>query len=315
MAPAPSGEQLELAFGDQRLVVVEVGGGLRSYSAGGREVLDGYAESELSPSGRGQLLIPWPNRLEDGCYDFDGRTHQLPLNELANRNAIHGLVRWSAWTVAERSPDRVALEHTLHPQPGYPFTLGLRVEYALTERGLSVRTTATNLGDEPCPYGHGAHPYLAVGVPTVDAATLRVPARTLLLSDDRSLPCGRAAVAGTELDFRAPRAIGTTVLDTCFTDLERDGDGRARIELRDPAGAGVALWLDDRHGYVMVFSGDPLPDVARRSLAVEPMTCPPNAFRTGEAVVTLEPGSAFTSEWGIEPRGSSPQGDVGGAGA
>ena len=311
MAAAPSGEQLELALGDQRLVVVEVGGGLRSYAAGGRAVLDGYAASELCGSGRGQLLSPWPNRIEDGCYDFGGRTHRLPLNEPENRNAIHGLVRWSAWIVSERSPDRIALEHTLHPQPGYPFTLGLRVEYALAERGLSVRTTAVNLGDEPCPYGCGAHPYLATGLPTIDTAILRVPARTRLLSDVRSLPCGRVDVAGSEFDFREPRAIGATVLDTCFTDLERDGDGRARVELRDPDGSGATLWVDDRHGFVMVFSGDPLPDVARRSLAVEPMTCPPNAFRTGEAVVSLQPGDAFTSEWGIEPRGSSRQGDAG----
>ena len=301
MTVPPSGEQFELTAGEQRVVVVEVGGGLRTYSAGGREVLDGYPASELSPSGRGQLLVPWPNRLEDGRYDFDGRAHQLPLNELENRNAIHGLVRWSAWDVSERAPDRLVLEHTLRAQPGYPFTLGLRVEYALGERGLSVRTTATNLGDQSCPYGYGAHPYLAPGVPRVDAATLHVPARTRLLSDDRSLPRGRAEVADSEFDFRSPRAIGPTVLDTCYTDLERDEDGRARIELHEPAGRGVALWLDDRHDYVMVFSGDPLPDVARRSLAVEPMTCPPNAFRTGESLVELAPGSSFESEWGIDP--------------
>ena len=52
----------------------------------------------------------------------------------------------------------------------------------------------------------------------------------------------------------------------------------------------------------MVFTGDPLPDVARRSLAVEPMTCPPNAFRTGDSVSRLEPGESTASTWGIEPR-------------
>ena len=121
---APSGEQIEIAVGDQQAVVVEVGGGLRSYSAGSRELLDGYRADEMSSSGRGQVLIPWPNRLQDGRYEFDGRHHQLPLNEPEHRNAIHGLVRWANWTTAEREPHRAVMEHVLHPQPGYQRTPG-----------------------------------------------------------------------------------------------------------------------------------------------------------------------------------------------
>ena len=146
---APSGEQITIAAGDQQAVVVEVGGGLRSYSAGGRELVDGYRADEMSSSGRGQVLIPWPNRLQDGSYEFDGQRHQLPLNEPEHRNAIHGLVRWVAWTAAEHEPHRVVMEHVLYPQPGYPFTLGISIEYALSEMGLRVRTTATNLGTGP----------------------------------------------------------------------------------------------------------------------------------------------------------------------
>jgi aldose 1-epimerase len=103
---APSGEQIEIAVGDQQAVVVEVGGGLRSYSAGSLELVHGYGADEMSSSGRGQVLIPWPNRLQDGRYEFDGRRHQLPLNEPEHRNAIHGLVRWGTWTTAEREPHR-----------------------------------------------------------------------------------------------------------------------------------------------------------------------------------------------------------------
>jgi aldose 1-epimerase len=154
---APTGEQIELAFDDQQAVVVEVGAGLRSYAVAGRDVLDGYGVGSMSTSGRGQVLIPWPNRIEDGSYEFDGRRHQLALTEPEARNAIHGLVRWSAWSIAEREPHRVAMEHTLQPQPGYPFTLALRLEYVLSEGGLAVRTTSTNAGRDACPYGCGAH--------------------------------------------------------------------------------------------------------------------------------------------------------------
>jgi aldose 1-epimerase len=298
---SPSGDQIELSHGDQRAVVVEVGGGLRAYSAGGRELLDAYPADGQITSGRGQVLIPWPNRIEDGAYEFDGEQHQLALDELEVGTAIHGLVRWAGWRVGERATSRVVLEHVLHPQPGYPFRLGLAIEYALTDDGLSVATTATNLGPGPCPYGCGFHPYLTLGTPNVDPIILTAPARTVLTSDDRALPTGQAAVAGTEYDFTQPRAIGATRLDNCFTDLEREA-GIARVELRAPDdGAGLALWLDDAFGYVMLFTGDPLSDVARRSIAAEPMTCPPNAFRSGEALIRLEPGRSFTSTWGITP--------------
>jgi aldose 1-epimerase len=299
---APSGEQIEIAAAGQQAVVVEVGGGLRSYSAGGREILDGYAVDEPCTSGRGQVLIPWPNRLEDGAYEFEGQRHQLPLTEPETRTAIHGLVREAAWTVAEREAHRVVVQHALEPWPGYPFSLELSIEYALSESGLRVRTTATNAGREACPYGSGAHPYLAVGTATVDYAVLRAPGQTVLRSDERGLPVGAGSVESTEYDFRRPRAIGATRLDHAFTDLERGEDGLARVELGDPRHPrGRTLWVDESYPYLQLFTGDPLPDVARRSLAVEPMTCPPNAFRTGEALIRLEPGESFTGAWGIVP--------------
>jgi aldose 1-epimerase len=296
----PSGKQIALALGDQRAVVVELGGGLRSYCASGQEIVDGYGVDEMSSSGRGQVLIPWPNRLQDGTYEFDGRRHQLPLNEPECLNAIHGLVRWATWTAAKQEPQRAVMEYVLYPQPGYPFTLGISVEYALSDRGLQVRTTATNLGAVPCPYGSGAHPYLTLGTPAIDHLILRVPGRTILRSDARGLPIGTEAVEGTEYDFQQPRRIGSTKLDHAFTDLERDQDGVARVDLRDPnRGTQVSLWVDRSYLYLMLFTGDALPNVNRRSLAVEPMTCPPNAFRTGDALVRLESGASFTGTWGI----------------
>jgi aldose 1-epimerase len=297
---APSGAQLEITRGEQRAVVVEVGAGLREYTVGDRHLLDGYGEDELCPAGKGQLLLPWPNRIEGGSYELGGRAHQLPLDEPERRNAIHGLVRWAAWGVAEHERDRVTLEHVLHPSPGYPFRLALRIEYALAEEGLRVTTTATNAGDERSPFGAGAHPYLTAGTGLVDGALLRVPARTVLRSDERGIPAGADPVAGTEYDFREERPVGPIALDHCFTDLERDEDGIVRVELHDPeSGNGVTLWADRAYAYVMVFTGDPLPDVARRSLAVEPMTCPPNAFRSGEALVVLEAGDSWSGRWGI----------------
>jgi aldose 1-epimerase len=298
----PGDGEVEITAGDQRAVIVTAGAGLRAYSTGDRELLDGFPAGEPSSSGRGQVLIPWPNRLEDGEYEFDGRRHRLPITEPEHRNAIHGLVRDSLWTVSEQEPARVVMEHLLAPQQGYPFSLALQLEYELSARGLRVCTTAMNVGADPCPYGAGAHPYLTVGTATIDSAILRVPGRTVLRTDERGLPVSAISVEGTDQDFRRPRRIGSTKLDHAFTDLERGPDGLARVELAGSrASPRLTLWVDDTYRYLMIFSGDPLPDVARGSLAVEPMTCPPNAFRTGQAVIRLEPGASFRSVWGIDP--------------
>jgi aldose 1-epimerase len=299
--PAPA-SFFEIEAGDQRAVVDGVGGGLCAYSAGGLDLVDGYPPGEPITSGRGQVLIPWPNRLEDGAYEFDGRRHQLPLTEPERGNAIHGLVRDASWTVGEREPHRIVLEHVLQPQPGYPFALSLAVEYSLSESGLRVQTTATNSGRDACPFGSGQHPYLTLGTGTVDQLILHAPGQTVLVEDQRRLPRGREPVEGTEYDFSRPREIGATKLDDAFTDLQRGADGRARVELRDPVSrAGLTLWLDEAYRYLQLFTGDPLPEVSRRSLAVEPMTCPPNAFRTGEDLIRLEPGETHMGAWGITP--------------
>lgn len=300
--PTPSGEQIEISSGDARAVVVEVGAGLRRYEVGDRDIVDGYAEDEMCEAGRGQILVPWPNRIREGRYAWDGRELRLATTEPETGHAIHGLTRWTAWRVVERGPDRVVMGMRLHPRPGYPFSLGLTVEYRVGPEGLTVRTSATNRGPTACPYGSGAHPYLRVGTPTVDAAWLRAPGRRRLVPDDSGIPTGaEEAVEGTRFDFTAGRTIGDAVLDTAYTDLVRDGDGRAWAELRAAGGAEASLWLDERHTHLMLFTGDPQPSVARRSLGVEPMTCAPNAFASGDGLRSLAPGESFSATWGIRP--------------
>lgn len=308
-APHPSGEQFELAHGDRRAVVVEVGGGLRSFAVGAWDVLDGYGAGERIADGRGQILIPWPNRLRDGRYEWGGETWQLPLTEPPKGNAIHGLTRWSAWRAIVREAARVVLAHRLHPQAGWPFTLDLELEHVLGDDGLTVRTRATNAGAEPCPFGAGAHPYLTVGTERIDEAVLHAPGGVRLLADERQIPTGeREAVDGTPYDFRAPRAVGDVQLDDAFTQLARDGDGRARVHLSTPDGARRAtLWVDGSYEHLMLFTGDSLPDRGRRrrSLGVEPMTCAPNALQSGEGLIVLQPGETFAGAWGIAAHAAS----------
>jgi galactose mutarotase-like enzyme len=304
---APSGRQLELVFGDQQAVLTEVGGGLRDYRLAGRRVLDGFDADEQCTGGRGQLLTPWPNRIKGGRYRFGGGDHQLPLTEPELGNAIHGLVRWANWELAQLTNHTASARLVLHPQPGYPFTLGLDVRYTLSPAGLSVTLSATNLGSQPLPYGAGCHPYLTVGTDLVNDATLHVPALSILETDDSGIPTGPPQpVGGSAHDFTEPQSIGARALDHCFTGLTRDATGVASVTLTNPKdGTALSVWMDHSFGWVMVFTGDTLePDRQRRSVAIEPMTCPPDAFRSGTDLLVLEPGQEHVATWGISPFGS-----------
>jgi aldose 1-epimerase len=284
---------------------VAVGGGLRDYTVAGEPVLDGYPEGEMCHAGRGQVLAPWPNRLDGGRYRFGGTDLQLPIDEVGRANAIHGLVRWSSWNLEQPGPSRVVAAHVLYPRPGYPFTLGLRVEYELDSRGLSATTTASNLGPDPLPFGVGFHPYLTVRTEQIDDAVLTLPAGRVLVADDRGVPTGvTSEVTGSDRDFRNARRMGDVRMDDCYTDLRRDEEDCVRVTLTAPGGTpAVDLWADAQFGYLMLFTGDTLPaPERRRGLAIEPMTCPPNAFVSGEGLVVLEPGEQRRYRWGISPR-------------
>jgi aldose 1-epimerase len=302
---APSGRQFELSAHGQELVVVEVGGGIRSYRWDGRDVLDGYEPAEMCSGGRGQLLAPWPNRVGDGRWEWEGVTYQLPLNEPEHSNAIHGLVRWLPWTAEEDSAGTASLRMgcTLHPQPGWPWLLELSVGYELNPAGLTVATSITNAGGPgPCPVGLGWHPYVAAFGGTVDDLELRVPAGTSYLSDERGLPVSKEPVEGTDDDFRFPRRIGRAKLDVAFTDFARDSGGRANVEVRGSHENGVRVWMDDRFTHLMVYTGDTLADAnrRRRGLAIEPMTCAPDMLRNRDGMVVLDEGSTLEAAWGLE---------------
>jgi aldose 1-epimerase len=300
MRIAPSGEQFEIVSGEQRATIVEVGGGIREYAVAGRPVLDPYPLEAICDGAHGAPLIPWPNRLADGRYRFDGVDHQVALTEPEKHNAIHGFLRWRSWRAVERAPDRVVMGTRLYPLDGYPFALDIRVAYELSDTGLTVSTTAVNIGERACPYAAGQHPYLSPGSGPIDDCTLEIPAGTRIVTDaERQLPTGREHVGGTQFDFRNARRLGEERLDFAFTDLTRDEDGHAVIRLSAPDGACAELWVYEHPPTAEIYTGDTLaPSRRRRGLGVEPMTCAPNAFQSGEGLVRLEPEQSLTTRWG-----------------
>jgi aldose 1-epimerase len=295
-----SGTQVRLSRGAQRATLATVGAALREYSVGGSDVVVPFGEDEVAPAFHGMVLAPWPNRLTDGRYSFAGRDLQLAITEPARSTALHGLSCWDDWTVADASTEAATLVLDLPASPGYPFSLRVSVTYALGDDGLTITTTALNTGATALPYGVGFHPWISPGAGSLDACALELGANTLVTVDDRLLPTGTTPVSGA-MDYREPRTLNGSDLDDAFVDPLRDADGRSWARVARSDGSTVAIWMDDAAKAWQVCTGNHVsPASAQRTgVAIEPMSCIADAFRTGDMLVTLEPGESHTLEWGM----------------
>jgi aldose 1-epimerase len=294
-----SGTQVSLRSGHAAAEIASIGASLRSLTVGGRDLVVPYGVDEMRPLYRGAVLVPWPNRVVDGRYSFKDTGYQLPLTEPERGHALHGLAVWLDFAVIEATEDTAVLEATVPAQAGYPFRITTTVTYALDGDGLTTRIVSTNTGASPAPYGTSGHPYLVAGEGRVDDWTLDFVAEQVLEVDDRLSPAGVTYAEGTEFDYRSPRRIGSAFLDHAFTGLAREA-GTARVRLLADDGHGVEMTWGTECPWVQIHTGDrPEPDWDRRGLAVEPMTCPPNAFNSGTDLVVLEPGASHDAEWRI----------------
>ena len=292
---ALTGKQFTITAGEHELTAVEVGGGLRRYTHGEADVMAPYAEDELPPYAAGTVLMPWPNRLDGGRYTFAGKQYQLPITDVALGNAIHGLARWARWVPVAVNASSVTLACDIPPQAGWPFELRAEVTYALhPDHGLTVTAVARNHGETPAPFGAGFHPYLALHGHRLDETTLHVPAQQRFVTDETQLPLGTQDVAGTPYDFGRARRLKALRMDDTFT-----APGPSTVDVRTSSG-GAHLWYDAAFGYVQVFTHENLGG-GPPAIAVEPMTCPANAFNTGIGLLVLKPGGAWTGTWGITP--------------
>ena len=304
-----SGTPIDLANGDYRASIASIGASLRSLTYAGRDLVVPFDADELRPAFRGATLVPWPNRIVDGRYSFDGVEQQAPLTEPERGNALHGLAAWLDYEVRDRDDDFVELAATIQAQQGYPHRLDVTVLFRLGDDGLYSAVTARNTGEDAAPFGTAAHPYLVAGDGRVDDWTLTLPAdRVLAVTPDRLAPIGLAdvdgLVEGTQragaFDFRTPRRIDDVFIDHAFTGLARDADGVASVLLTAHDGHGVTMRWDAACPWVQVHTADqPDPERSRLGLAVEPMTCPPDAFNSGIDLIVLQPGESTTAGWTI----------------
>ena len=295
-----TGTDVRIACGPYSATVTPRGGALRELRHGDRDLVVSFGPEGPVPDYRGVICAPWPNRLADGTYSYTGTSYSATVNEPERGAALHGLAIHHAWEVVEAEADRAVLGCRIPAGKDYPGELSLRVTYSVSEAGLQGTVQAVNTGSAAAPYGVCPHPYLVAGPSPLDDWTLELPAESYLeVTPDRLLPVGKRRVEEGPFDFRSPRTLGTVKIDHAFTGIARDSDGRARVRVLDPSGTGVELEWDGAWPWVQVHTGDKPVGPDRLGLAVEPMTCPPDAFNSGEDLVHLEPGQSHSATWSI----------------
>ncbi|MEV8370500.1 aldose 1-epimerase family protein [Microbacterium sp. NPDC064584] len=305
-----SGTQHALRAGDYEAVIASVGASLRSLTFAGRDLVVPFDADEVRPSYRGATLAPWPNRIVDGLYAFGGTERQVALTEPARHHALHGLAAWLDYEAVDKGPSHVTLEAAVEPQTGYPWRVVIRTTFSLDAEGLTQTVTATNESPDAAPWGTGPHPYLVAGAGHVDDWTLELPAdEVLAVTPDRLSPIGLRPVDADDperFDFRAARAIRAVEIDHAYTALQRDEAGLARVRVTGAAGSGVEMTWDAACPWVQIHTSDKGVGKPghRTGLAVEPMTCAPDAFNADRydydaGLIVLEPEASASASWRI----------------
>lgn len=247
----------------------------------------------------GAVLLPWPNRVEDAVWRERGQEHRLTMTEPELRNANHGLLADRVFHVVEHEDDRITLSTELRQPPGYPFDLRTRVQYRTAPEGLIVSTSVENIGSGVAPVAIGAHPYLRFGEEPTETLGLRIDATHGYRLDDRHIPRGSFALDGSAADLR--RVVAVTGAPAHITYVRAGGEHPLRHALTTAEGYGVELWADAAFRWTQLYLSPDFPSIdgPRLAVAVEPMTAPPNALRTGEGLYRLTPGQTWRVSWGL----------------
>jgi aldose 1-epimerase len=251
----------------------------------------------------GKILAPWPNRIKDGKYTFNKKDYQLPINEVSKNNSLHGLVANCLWEITFQNQSKVILEYLLDQLAIYPGKLQLQVIYEIIESGIEITVLSENIGDISAPYGVSIHTYLVAGASVKNNELfLQIPADQFLEVDaERLLPIKLQPVTGTNFDFIDSKKISDLFIDHAF---KYSSDYSRSISLLNAEGQGAEVIFDDQSKWIQIHTADrDLQGDSRMAVAIEPMTCPPDAFNSGIDLIVLEPGKKHEYKLKIKRKG------------
>ena len=251
----------------------------------------------------GKILAPWPNRIKDGKYSFNKKDYQLPVNEVSKNNSLHGLVANSVWEITFQNQSKVILEHLLNQPAVYPGKLQLQVIYEIIESGVEITVLSENVGELSAPYGVSIHTYLVAGASVKNNELfLQIPADQFLEVDaERLLPIKLQPVTGSNFDFINSKKISDLFIDHAFN---YSSNYSRSISLLDQDRGGVEMIFDDQSRWIQIHTADrELQADSRMAVAIEPMTCPPDAFNSGIDLIVLEPGKKHEYKLKIKRKG------------
>ncbi|CAB4600158.1 unannotated protein [freshwater metagenome] len=286
-----------ISHGEYTSEISTMGAALTSLSFAGSNLIEKRTHPRYFS---GEILAPWPNRIEDGKYSFRDLGYVLPINEVTRNTALHGLVFDKPWQVISQEQDQITLGITIDDHEIYPGILELEIHYKLEDLGLLSTLTATNCGDSAIPYGASTHPYISVpGLESVNDFMLQLGASHVLLTDDeRYLPTDLVDVVANGFDFRSGRIIGEQFINHAFL---QDPDLPREILVTSQSGKGVLISFSENAKWIQIHTADrDGGEDSRRVLAVEPMTCPPDAFNSGIDLIELLPGESHELSWRIK---------------
>lgn len=300
------GHQYVIDHDGVRVEIAALAAALRSLSVDGVQLTEPYDPTTVAPMGCGLVLAPWPNRVRDARWEWEGEQQQLDITEPKLGNASHGLLRNTGYRLIEQTDDAVTLGALIAPQHGWPFLLDTRVSYAIEPDGLAVTHEVTNPSGRVAPWAVGAHPYLRVGGTPIEELTLTLTGASRLELDARLNPVGLHPVGEGDgsYDLRGGVPVRGLDLNTGYGELA-NRDGRADVAwLTAPDGQSTTLWADPAFGWIQAYSPSDFPRDAAHggpglAIALEPMTAPPDALNSGTDLIRLEPGASWRGSWGV----------------
>ncbi|MBO8415957.1 MAG: aldose-1-epimerase [Proteobacteria bacterium] len=286
------GKTVLIQKGGYQAKFVSVGGGMCALTYKGRNIALPHDPDEVPLAHLGKILLPWPNRIKNAAYEFEGVTYTLPVTEARTGSASHGLTAWKEWQIEDLTESSVLLTTMVTAVAGYPFTLKAFVCYSLTDDGLHCTISAVNVGSKAAPYGVGQHPYITCDGEVLDNCTLTFPCSELFEVDEKMCPVKLAPAAASGLDFTAERSLKDVKIDHAY----KNPGGECCVSLK---GNGLEVCMYTKAPYIQLFTAEKL---KRAGLAVEPMSCPANAFNSKTDLIVLKPGDSHSLSYRISAR-------------